>query len=702
MTVVIPFCAKDAALAENLARWIYELGDCERHYCLLVADSEAPWNTALSVLSWAKKAFSIARLIVVPHVDGWIPGSNALFNAAAIEMEGEAFLWLEPDATPLARGWLDQIQNFYLQAKRKTPFVGSLVSHNNRGFPTPYFEGVAVYPEDAWEIMKAKWNPAVSWVYACAEDVVPFACDSWAFQHLWGEDNNPPKFAKTSVPGTSTLSLDSLRKDAVVFHRCKDGSLIKLLRERMGITDTFGLPELRVVSLRRAGDIIALLPALKHLSKTKRVSLVVHKEFAGLLDGVDYVTPILWQGDWEEPLKAAKEHRAVNAQVFGKGVNTNRVGTNFVRAAWNAIGLNWSRYLPLDVPRRKPILTTGTLGSFIEGRPIILVKLNGFSSPFPYEKLVKDAIHQRYGSKAIIVDLDAVRFDSIYGMIYLMDMADCLVSSDTVTLHLCRGSKCPVIAFVNDTEFGGSPAVGNVVLRMPYRDVQKGLIHVTEMLDRCVSTDDTCNIKKVVVYSDWIPRNQEDKERHNRAFDTWKKLNARLLPYQGGRSSASMGDNRDMPFIHDMVQRAMETGDERIIAITNNDIQFGDKLSQAVTESCNRFGCYWAYRIDPITQQTDNGVDFVAFTRKWWSIHKHLYPDFLLGYWWWDDIIARVMMWSGLSEGTRLYYHEAHPLATTTRPNTPGSNYNQKLALQWLSQHNEHAIRPCEQIIDVK
>src|SRR3990172_9731035 len=54
-----------------------------------------------------------------------------------------------------------------------------------------------------------------------------------------------------------------------------------------------------VVALRRNGDILCILPALKKTAESigRPVRLVVHRDFVSLLDCVSYVIPVPWDGD---------------------------------------------------------------------------------------------------------------------------------------------------------------------------------------------------------------------------------------------------------------------------------------------------------------------------------------------------------------------------------------------------------------------
>jgi len=456
----------------------------------------------------------------------------------------------------------------------------------------------------------------------------------------------------------------------------------------------------RVVSLRRAGDIIALLPILKHISAKNRapVELVVHSDFLPLLDGVSYIKPVPWSGSWEEPLHAAATHKAVNAQVFGKGVPRPKAGMNFVNTAWEMLGFTWDRYTPLDLDRRDYQREERLAAQvFKTGKPKLLVKLQGFSSPFKDAGFVLTSLNQQFGETAEVVNLDEVKAERLYDLIGLMDRADCMVSIDTATLHLCRASKCPVVAFVNGGVFGSSPSVGNVVRRVPYSQVLPDWEKIAKTIGLALSKESWAeNI--CLVYSDFTPSDQASAARHKRAQATWSTLGAIHLPFIGERSSKSVGDPFAMPLVRDMINTAVDSFPRSVIAVTNSDIGFHPGLREEVLKSCSQFGCYWSYRLNGQSDTTDMGADFFAFTPKWWKLHRKFFSDFLLGYCWWDDMLTRIMLWSGCTEQKRLYFHEPHPGAIETRRNAPGAIYNERLAMEWLRITGDHRKKPYENL----
>lgn len=454
-----------------------------------------------------------------------------------------------------------------------------------------------------------------------------------------------------------------------------------------------------IVSLRSAGDIIALLPLLRHIAVKhgSPASLIVHEKYADILDGVSYVKPIIWTGDSEDPLAAAKRHDAINAQTTGRSLSVSqrdRQNQDFAKIAWSRLGYIWNRHWTLSFDRRNAKREKKLRDeTFKTGLPKILVKLHGLSSPFSDREKLKKLLVNEFSQLAEIVWLDNVKAERIYDMIGLLDSAACLVSIDTVMLWLAKASKCPVVALVNSEPFLASPPSGNVLARIPYSNAISKWDDIARVIHSTLWTHEVDDM--VLVYNDFKSSDPNVIERQDRAMKTWKLLPCRQYSFPAERTSALIGDKRKVPFIRDMINGAISTGSESVIAITNTDISFDAKLYDKVMESCKEFGCYWAYRAVDSNKETDYGADFFAFTRAWWFQHEHLYPDLILGYYWWDDVFVRMMRWCGCTEMERLYYHESHPGQTATdRIKSVGGAYAQNLALEWIKNHYELNQKP--------
>lgn len=236
MWLAIPFHQSDAHLAKALVSWISQLDGNLSHGALLVVDPATDWGVASECLQIASGVFQRVEIITSGEpVEGWVVGANTLFKAAATWFQGRKigpFLWLEPDAIPLKKGWLDTIQTAYFAAGK--PFFGSVMQATEPNMPRDYLAGVACYPSDCWKRMSLAWDWARAFDVATASVTVPFAADTKLIEHLWGEKGLPPTFVreKTAESPRNAFTLERINSEAVVFHRSKDISLLKLLGYR--------------------------------------------------------------------------------------------------------------------------------------------------------------------------------------------------------------------------------------------------------------------------------------------------------------------------------------------------------------------------------------------------------------------------------------------------------------------------------------
>lgn len=704
MVCVISTHAGDIQMSIRLMEWIAKLnGGPQDRTIYLIIDSGVSANDFVNLRKSTLNAFKdpVFEMVEIRE-QGWDKAPNAMFKEACACpcRQKSHWLYLEPDCVPLRKGWLEAIEAEYLRLGK--PYMGDIYVSDKHppGTQPQFMSGIAVYPATAFQEIDC--DGPLAWDMKNQQHMISNGAHTDLIRHRYGEKNLPPTFVERieTNAAVNAFTPEMIRPQAVLFHRNKDGTLIELLDKKL-----FPPPEpsdsgpADVVSLRRNGDIICLLPAMKAMSqlRNRKVRLVVHQDFAPLLDGVSYVEPVIWRGGWEEPLLAAAKHKAINAQVFGKGLAPDTIKENFAMLAWKKLGFNWSRHQPLlfdkrDYEREKRLAEA----TFKTDKPKILIKLHGFSSPFPNAKMMHDMINATFSDKAEIINLDNVTAHRIYDLIGLMDRSACMITVDTSAHWLAHASRVPLISFVNGYGFAASPPRGNQIQRVPY---QESTAHVTTMLrlvGNCL-TEQT-NESMVLVHSSYTPADPDTRRRNETAKQTWPLLGAKVLPFHtpNHRSSANVGDSRRVPFVKDMIDTAFNNHDG-IVVITNNDIKFDPELAQDIRESCRDWGCWWSYRTEFKDGPTDNGADVFAMTRKWWSIHNHLMPDMLLGYWSWDDVLVRLMIWSGCHEQRRLYYHEAHPAsASPTRTDAPGHRHNENLMQQWCKQHWERRQKPYE------
>lgn len=236
LLAVIGYCKKDIDQAKNLLKWIGQLGGCPGHSCLLIADSVIPKDERKAVKEIALPSFANADTIPVAIPEkGYAP--NHMFMLAAQQVMFSyklPWLWLEPDCVPLKPGWLSTLSEEYAGSPKR--LLGGLIESTQPGSPAVHLTGVSIYPPDVFPLFDAFASiksANVAWDMEAASATVPRAKNSAFMQHLWGQRDLPPSFVREAVAGhaKNVLPLAFIRPDAVLFHRCKDGSLINLLRE---------------------------------------------------------------------------------------------------------------------------------------------------------------------------------------------------------------------------------------------------------------------------------------------------------------------------------------------------------------------------------------------------------------------------------------------------------------------------------------
>lgn len=229
MICAFGFHSGDVLELHSLLRWIHKLGDCKNHTALLVADSGTPWNDVHYAYQLATVCFSEVRLITNDKpTSGWISGSNSLWLAAA-KFCAKPWLWMETDAVPLRPAWLDSIQDEYEQCG--SPFMGHVYDCDQTGLPKKLLSGIAVYPQTAHKFLSDFVKPDKAFDVCIAERVIPVAAHTNLIQHFWGQPGLPPVFYGTKQEGApiNAFTLKNLNPEAVIFHREKSGSLIRLL-----------------------------------------------------------------------------------------------------------------------------------------------------------------------------------------------------------------------------------------------------------------------------------------------------------------------------------------------------------------------------------------------------------------------------------------------------------------------------------------
>jgi len=260
LLVILPCHQGDVAQSETLLRWIKELGNVSEHSLMIAADAEVPQEKVKALLDIVRGEFhSVRAMIVNTGVKGWPQAANLVFRAVARQVNEfykAQWLWLEPDTVPLRASWLNDIAEEYTRCPKL--FMGCILDAERpiEGLPNKYMSGVAVYPTNTYELLTDLWkdarftapsNPKLSmeqrqanvraFDMLAANFIVPRAHHTPLIQHFWGTSYSTPpifKAARTEADPMNTVTLDMVKSDAVLFHRCKDiEGFLALLRIRL-------------------------------------------------------------------------------------------------------------------------------------------------------------------------------------------------------------------------------------------------------------------------------------------------------------------------------------------------------------------------------------------------------------------------------------------------------------------------------------
>jgi hypothetical protein len=205
------------------------------------------------------------------------------------------------------------------------------------------------------------------------------------------------------------------------------------------------------------------------------------------------------------------------------------------------------------------------------------------------------------------------------------------------------------------------------------------------------------------------PRNENDLRRHRFALRTWirqyinkQMIFCPLFDSQLTRSSRDVGDKLFMPFIRDIFEHGYKRcSEDDIIAFCNSDICMIDNTMNYAIQNAKRYGCTYSFRRDICGEKLSEfltrtniemktrwyvGMDFTAFTTKWWANWKHMTTDNLIGKPTWDWMMRFLMSYSHnpqyalttpvsdlgkVLETPNIIYHEKHE-SYAERP----ENYN--------------------------
>lgn len=461
------------------------------------------------------------------------------------------------------------------------------------------------------------------------------------------------------------------------------------------------------VTTGAAGDVANSLPLAYDAFRAtgRRSGFLISKDYAGLLDGVSYVVPEVFDGHYSQ-LPAALEYaktlpysRILVVQTYGLPVTPRT--DSFAREAWQVIGrgAEWGS-LPLVFDRRDRGRESLIWAQIPADKPWVLVAHTGLSSPFPHRLHLMNTLSAGVGDKYRLIDLSQIKCERIYDLLGLFERAEWLVSIDTAHLHLA--ASCPqlkVVAFIADSPsvWHGSPPTCQQVIRIRYAQYHE---RVKEMV-AAINNPQPRRLHHC--WSDYH-RAPDAEHRHWFACSTWNREQA-SLPGQWvshrvddsklSRNSKSLGDPRGVPFVSDLLNAAAAgAADNDLILLTNDDTCLAPGLGRTLLSL--RPECSWGHRHDFDGWETPPGlwdivnapqypgVDLFCMTARFWREHQHEYPDMVLGSNEWDLVMRELMRENGGVEIPSCCYHWTHVTYWSMNKQNPGNVYNRRLANAFL------------------
>ena len=224
MIVALAYSYPDQERASDLLAWIRSLGPYPNHILVLGLEKKV----TLSPVADCMGCFAdVIEFSFVDNVEHYPESKNLAFQQSVLYIQQVAspdavtFLYLEVDAVPLVKGWLDAIQADVIAGQRR--FCGALVPAVPTHRTPAHMSAVGVYPVDmigngAGEAMIATEQPfpaAIASVTTGKMTVSKLFCDDW-------EGKGVPKGCVLYHPDREGTVLEALREGSEVAERTSE------------------------------------------------------------------------------------------------------------------------------------------------------------------------------------------------------------------------------------------------------------------------------------------------------------------------------------------------------------------------------------------------------------------------------------------------------------------------------------------------
>lgn len=242
----------------------------------------------------------------------------------------------------------------------------------------------------------------------------------------------------------------------------------------------------------KAGDLYAILPILfSEFTRTGEVqNLVVAREYASVVYGLDYVKPFVFQGEWWDFRRAYQYAKMMFDEVLvpqnhgqvelGKSIAFERKTPSAFLDMWERVGYleQWDK-IPLVLPRSGKTQLSG---------PTIFYGDHSQSSPFFFKEDLYKLIQDTFPSHQVM-RASGMRLKSLRDFLPVMDYCDLIVSVETSFLHLAKACETPIIAFAADSPdpWRGSPHSSKFAFHCRYGDFEARRTEIVAAMLRAVN-----------------------------------------------------------------------------------------------------------------------------------------------------------------------------------------------------------------------
>ena len=250
------------------------------------------------------------------------------------------------------------------------------------------------------------------------------------------------------------------------------------------------------------GDVLGILPILYHEFQTTGIKpqLVIAKDYADILDGVSYVEPVIYDGNFADlrgAIKFAKKRfdEVIVLQTHGNDFPIEHKTASFQLDAWVRAGCvesfdDWPLVFDQRNGRRERTLFMAQVKrTEKKNRPFekfILLADHSESSPFPQADELAETLKREFGGTHKIIRLSEVRAEKPFDLLALYDKAECLVTIETMHGHLSKASKVPTIMLSTDGWRGTAPHK-KFAFYCKYSDYPKRKLEIVELIKNIVT-----------------------------------------------------------------------------------------------------------------------------------------------------------------------------------------------------------------------